>query len=73
MEIVEKLSRNQKAVRCFSFIGNERDKMYGLRCNKILIYRNSTGQVAGEIKCTRCGAIYDITDNKMILVRKETK
>lgn len=29
-------------------------------CNKLMIRKNSIGQIAGELKCERCGQIVEV-------------
>lgn len=70
--ILKKAIRNDKVIRCFNVIGKNEKKL-GLTCNFRLLDRNSVGQVAGRIKCKKCGAIYEITNDYMYLVEIKTK
>ena len=65
----EKLKSTELEVRCFNIIQNEKDMAFGEKCGRLLICRNNQGQVAGEIKCPRCGALYDINSDYLILKR----
>lgn len=62
---------NSIAVRCINIISEKSDPKYGLKCNQRLLHKNSEGEVAGEIKCKRCGALYDIKEDKMFLIKIE--
>ena len=62
---------NSIEVRCVNIINKKTDPKYGLKCNQRLLHKNSEGDVAGEIKCKRCGALYDIKNNDLILIKIE--
>jgi len=53
-------------IRCISIISKEKDNFFGLPCNKILISRNDLGWV---LKCPRCGALYQLTNDKIKIIR----
>ena len=59
-----------KEIRCFNIISDKRDKRFGLKCNRLLLKTNSKGRVAGQIKCPRCGALYEIIDGKIRLIKR---
>ncbi len=60
-------------IRCFNIITNKKDRRYGLQCNRLLLKKNSKGKVSGEIKCSQCGAKYEIIDGKIILIDRGDK
>lgn len=66
MEYSKKIKSNE--IRCFNIIHNERDNRFGLECKRLLLCKNSNQKAAGEIKCPRCGAYYEIIDNKIKLI-----
>lgn len=70
MEFQEEIKQKEQVIRCFNIIDIKSDPKYGLKCNQRLIHKNSNGEVAGEIKCRRCKALYDIKDNKLILIKE---
>lgn len=59
-----------KEIKCFNIITNPKDKKCGRECGRLLIKTNSMGKVMGQIKCPRCKAIYDITENKIKMISK---
>lgn len=63
-------STNSNDVKCFNIIGNERDRRFGLECGRLLLKKNSEGKVAAQIKCSRCGALYDIKNGNVILINR---
>jgi len=65
------VDQSKKEVRCFNIVSKETDSRFGLQCNQKLCHKNSEGQIALEIKCRRCGALYEIINNQMILLSKE--
>lgn len=67
---LKKRVHNVHVIRCFNMITDERSARFGLTCNKRLIDKNSEGQVAGEIKCPRCGAVYEIKNNVIYLLER---
>ncbi len=71
MEVKEKINTEKRVVRCFNIISREKDPKFGLKCKNTLIYKNSVGEVAGEIKCIRCGAIYEMIDGYLKLIKRE--
>lgn len=68
MELKEKIKRHQIVIRCFNIISKETDIKFGEKCNQRLLHKNSNGDVAGEIKCPRCKALYEIRDEYLILI-----
>lgn len=64
---LKKSLNNKNVIRCFNIISKVDDKKYGQECGRILLEKNSDGNVAGIIKCGRCNAIYEIKDNYLIL------
>ena len=70
MDWEEDIKQSDKVIRCINIIDIKSDPKYGLKCNQRLIHKNSDGNVAGEIKCRRCKALYDIKDNKLILIKE---
>jgi len=73
MIIKKKIQEKIKAVRCFNIISNDGDPKFGMECERKLLYKNSQGEVAGEIKCLRCGAVYDIKNGELILINSGEK
>ena len=73
MILKRKIQTKKKAVRCFNIISRERDSKFGMECERTLLLKNSNGDVAGEIKCLRCGAIYDIKNDELILINSGEK
>jgi len=69
MEIKKTLPQTRE-VHCFNIINNKKDKKYGMVCERLLICRNSDNSVAGEIKCPRCSALYDIKNDELILINR---
>ena len=69
MDVNKKLPKD-KDIRCFNIISNKKDKQYGEKCGRLLIKRNSKSNVAGQVKCGRCKAIYEIVDNKIKLITR---
>ena len=67
---IKKTVEDSKDIRCFNIVSNESDKRFGLECGRLLLKKNSLGNVAGEIKCNRCNAIYDIKDKNIILIER---
>jgi uncharacterized protein YbaR (Trm112 family) len=67
MIMQQKIKETQTVVRCFNIVSKSTDPKYGQICEQRLIHKNSAGEVAGEIKCRRCGALYEIKDNYLIL------
>jgi len=60
-------------IRCISIISKEKDYFFGQPCNRLLISRNDFGEVAGRIRCPRCGTIYEITNEKMKIIKEGDK
>lgn len=58
-------------IRCYNIIKDKHDRRFGLECNRLLMRRNSDGKAAGEIKCPICGALYDIKDDKIFLIKNK--
>ena len=73
MDIKKKISTKSRAVRCFNIISDESDPKFGMECERKLLHKNSIGIVAGEIKCLRCGALYDIKEDDLILINSGEK
>ena len=46
--------------RCSGIIKNEKSRLFGKRCNKILSEANSKGQIAGRLKCSHCGHMNEV-------------
>lgn len=69
MSLKQKI-KNSREVKCFNVISNEKDPRFGLQCNRLLICKNSEGEVSGEIKCPRCGALYDIRNGEIYLIQR---
>lgn len=65
-----KIKAKNKDIKCFNIISNENDKKFGQECGRLLLKKNSENEVAGEIKCNRCGALYDIKNNNIRLISK---
>jgi hypothetical protein len=38
-----------------------RVKQPELSCNKLIVKKNSLGQIAGSLKCERCGQLIEVT------------
>lgn len=70
-EIKRKILKDQIVIRCFNIISKETDPKYGEACDQRLLHKNSKKQVAGEIKCRRCNALYEIMDGFLILKERE--
>jgi len=70
MEVKEKIASHQVVIRCINIISKETDIKYGEKCNQRLLHKNSNGDVAGEIKCPRCKALYEIRDGFLILIER---
>jgi len=64
------MSNLEHEIRCFNIISDKRDKRFGLQCNRLLLKTNSKGRAAGQIKCPRCGALYEIINNKIKLIKR---
>lgn len=73
MIIKRRIQEKKHSVKCFNIISKERDPKIGMECERKLLNKNSDGKVAGEIKCLRCGAIYDIKDGELILINQGEK
>lgn len=58
-------------VKCFNIISDPNDKRFGQECGKLLFRKNSEGMAAGQIKCNRCKALYDIKDNEIIFIERK--
>lgn len=56
-------------IRCFAVVTNEDSKLFGQPCGKLLMTRNDFGEAAGRVQCPRCGTLYEIGKNKMIIIR----
>ena len=67
--ILKKAIHREKEIRCFNMIMKSKDKKIGEKCNARLIDRNSLGHVAGRIKCLRCGALLEITNEYIYLIK----
>lgn len=63
----KRLLNKTSEIRCFNIISNEKDKHYGLSCNRLLLKKNSEGNVSGEIVCPVCKAKYEIKNDYLIL------
>lgn len=70
MEIKHQISNNEVEIKCFSIISNPKDRHYGEKCGRLLMKKNSKDKAAGQIKCQRCKAIYDIVDGKITLISR---
>jgi len=70
MEVKQNIM-NTNDVKCFNIVSNPDDKRFGLECGRLLLKKNSAGKVAGEIKCNRCHALYDIKDGKINLIERK--
>jgi len=68
MEVKKKANGND--IKCFNIISNTNDKKFGQECAKLLLKKNSVGKVAGQIKCSRCHALYDIKNDDIILIER---
>lgn len=68
MILKKKIKTKALAIKCFNIISNEGDPKFGMECERKLLHKNSQGEVAGEIKCMRCGALYDIKNGELILL-----
>jgi hypothetical protein len=66
-DINHKIPKGQHVIRCFNIVSKESDIKFGQVCDQRLLHKNSDGKVAGEIKCPRCKALYEIQDDKLIL------
>jgi len=73
MILKKKIQTKIRAIKCFNIISNEHDPKFGMECERKLLYKNSNGEVAGEIKCLRCGALYDIKNNELVLINSGEK
>ncbi len=73
MILKRKIQTKIEAIRCFNIVSKGHDPKIGLECERRLLNKNSNGEVAGEIKCLRCGAIYDIKNNELILINNGEK
>ena len=73
MILKKKINEKTRVVRCFNIISEESDPKFGLECERKLLHKNSEGNVAGEIKCLRCHAIYDIKNGDLILINSGEK
>ena len=73
MDIKHTLNTKQNEIRCFNIISKENKKNFGLKCGRLLLMKNSDGKAAGKIKCSRCGAIYEIKDGYMNLIDRGGK
>lgn len=71
--IKHKISNDTKQIKCFNIVWDENDPKFGFACERRLLDKNSNGEVAGEIKCLRCQAIYEIKDNELILINNGEK
>lgn len=67
MKARRKISKETTTLRCFNVITNEKDPKFGQVCWARLLHRNERGEVAGNVTCQRCGALYEIVDNLLIL------
>jgi hypothetical protein len=70
MILKQGIKSSQIVVRCINIIKKESDPKFGLTCEQRLIHKNSQGQVAGEIKCRRCGALYEIINDELCLIKR---
>jgi len=68
-----KINDGDKVIKCRNIVSNKKDPKYGLACERILLHRNSVGKVAGQIKCIRCGSLFDIQNNELILIKSGDK
>jgi hypothetical protein len=73
MILKKKIQEKSIVVRCFNIISDDQDPKFGMECERKLLHKNSDGQVAGEIKCLRCHAVYDIKNGDLILINSGDK
>ncbi len=73
MILKKKIQSKVRAIKCFNIISDEHDPKFGMECERKLLYKNSEGKVAGEIKCLRCGTLYDIKNDELILINSGEK
>ena len=73
MILKRQIKASEKFVQCINIIWDKGDPKFGQTCGRRLIHKNSGGEVAGEIKCIRCGALYDIINNYLILIKNGEK
>ena len=66
-DIKRKIPKGQHVIRCFNIVSKETDIKFGQVCDQRLLHKNAAGNVAGEIKCQRCKALYEISENYLIL------
>ena len=73
MDFNKRVPNKSIEIRCFNIIGNRKDKHFGEKCNRLLLCKNSDNQVAGEIKCPRCHASYEIIDGLIKITNRGDK
>jgi phage FluMu protein Com len=73
MNTQRRIKSAQIEIRCFNLITDPEDSnnLYGLECGKLLMKKNIDGEAAGQILCSRCKTLYEITGNK--ITKKEVK
>jgi len=73
MILKQKIATATKQIKCFNIVHDENDPKFGQACERRLLDKNSSGEVAGEIKCLRCQAVYEIKDSVLILINNGEK
>jgi len=68
--ITKKIPKDQYVIRCINIVSKESDIKFGETCDQRLLHKNADGVVAGEIKCPRCKALYEISKNLLILKQR---
>jgi len=71
LSIKKRINKNENEIRCFNIITNIKDRKFGEQCDRLLIKKNNSNNVAGELMCMRCKAIYEI-DNNYITLKKRS-
>jgi|GEM_PF-6886329 len=72
-DLKQEIKSSHKSVYCFNIINNSKSARYGLKCGRLLLKKNSSGEAAAQIKCPICKALYDIKDNRQILISRGDK
>ena len=73
MILKKKIQTKTRRIKCFNIISDEHDPKFGMECERTLLYKNSEGEAAAEIKCLRCDALYDIKNGELILLNSGEK
>ena len=73
MDVKKQIPKSDTEIKCFNIITNKKDKHYGEKCNRLLLKKNSMDRAAGQIRCPRCKALYEIIDNKIKLISRGEK